>query len=208
MNDTNDTTMRYDSADTTTNDAVLTGDDRHTVQTYLSDALALEKHIAQPLQRQLELDDSATFSEALTIVSTLKSITETHIRNLDEQLEAAGGHAASGVKSMWSQILGAGASLVDGSRKLKVSKNLRDDYTALSLATISYTMLHATALGLGNEEVAILAKRHLEDYAPLIIQISKTMPTVVLQELSIDGENVQVSAAGAAQAGSDAAWKS
>jgi ferritin-like metal-binding protein YciE len=204
MNETTaDPSLRYDSAA----GAVTTGDDRHTIQTYLSDALALERHIAQPLQRQLDSDDSAQFGRALEIISTIKATTDSHLSRLEAQLEAAGGHAASPIKSAWAQILGAGAAVVDGSRKMKVSKNLRDDYTALALATISYTMLHATALGLGDESTAAVAKQHLDDYAPIIVNIAKAMPVVVLEELRIDGENVQVSAAHISEQATQDAWK-
>jgi hypothetical protein len=56
-------------------------------------------------------------------------------------------------------------------------------------------MLHATAAGLGDGSTAALAKRHLEDITPIIVDISRTIPGVVLRELRDDGENVVVGAA-------------
>ena len=103
--------------------------------------------------------------------------------------------------------LGAGAAALGSVRKTQVSKNLRDDYTALGLASISYTMLHATALGLGENATATLAQRHLEQITPLIVRISKTIPAVVLQELRDDGEAVQVSAADISAKLTHAAWQ-
>ena len=70
--------------------------DLHTIQTYLSDALALEKHIAQPLARQLDLDDSAKFEEAIALITTIKSMTDTHIAHLERHLELAGGASGRG----------------------------------------------------------------------------------------------------------------
>jgi ferritin-like metal-binding protein YciE len=201
-NTMNDPSLRYDSSD-----ADAANQDLHTIQTYLSDALALEKHIAQPLARQLALDDSAKFNEAVGLITTIKSMTDTHIAHLEKHLELAGGHPASGLKSAWAQLIGVGAAAVDGSRKMKVSKNLRDDYTALALATISYTMLHATALGLGDEDTATLAQTHLSDYAKVIVNIGKAMPGVVLAELALQGENVRISVAEIAERNTDAAWK-
>ena len=203
MSDTTQSNLRYDSNETPGTDA----NDRHAIQTYLSDALALERHIAAPLARQLEIDDSAKYSEALRIISTIKGLTDSHVSALSAQLDASGGHAASPIKSAWSQLLGAGAAAIDGARKTKVSKNLRDDYTALALATISYTMLHATALGLGDTATAALAKRHLDDYAPCIVEIAKAMPLVVLEELRDDGENVQIGAAELSERVTQDAWK-
>ncbi len=207
MNDTNSTTdsaLRYDSSDATLNTG---SDDRHTIATYLSDALALERHINQPLKRQLDMDDTAKFGEAAELISSLQALTETHMRDLEAQLDAAGGHAGSPVKSAWSQLLGAGAAVIDSARKTKVSKNLRDDYTALGLATASYTMLNATALGLGDGSTAKLAQRHLADYAQIVMQIAKALPAVVLEELALDGENVQVTAAEIARQNTSDAWK-
>jgi ferritin-like metal-binding protein YciE len=208
MNDSNTTTdasLRYDSADGA--DVAGRDDDRHAIQTYLSDQLALERHIAQPLDRQLDLDDTARFGEAQRIITRLKSTTESHITALEAQLDAAGGHAGSPVKSAWSQLLGAGAAAIDGARKTKVSKNLRDDYTALALATAGYTMLNATALGLGDGSTAQLAQRNLTDYAQIVMDIAKALPAVVLEELRADGENVQVTAAQIAEQASTNAWK-
>jgi ferritin-like metal-binding protein YciE len=183
MNDTNATT------------GTLADEDRHAIQTYLSDALALERHIRQPLKRQMDMDESAQFGEATALMSRLESLTEAHIRALEERLDAAGGHAGSPVKSAWSQLLGAGAAVVDSARKTKVSKNLRDDFTALALASASYSMLLATALGLGDDATAKLAQRHLEDYAQMTVHLSKALPGVVLEELALDGEHVRVTAA-------------
>jgi ferritin-like metal-binding protein YciE len=209
MNDTNLTTetsesLRYDSADATSD---TQHDERHTVRTYVSDMLALERHIGQPLQRQLDMDDSADYAQAAQIIASIKAMSDEHVSILEDALKDAGGDAAAPIKSAFSSILGAGAAAIDSVRKSKVSKSLRDDQVALSLATISYTMLHTTALGLGDASTAQIAQRHLEDYTPLVMQISKAMPAVVLQELAADGENVQISAADLAAADTQAAWQ-
>ena len=67
-------------------------------------------------------------------------------------------------------------------------------------------MLHATAAGLGDGSTAALAKRHLDDFAPIIVEISKTIPAVVLQELSDDGEKVAITAAQLTEDASNEAW--
>jgi hypothetical protein len=208
MNDTtNDTTnanLRYDSADAA---GTVRDDERHTIATYLGDMLALERHMRAPLDRQVNDDDTAKFGDAAGISRKLRSLVDAHEAALDAQLKAAGGDGAAGVKSAWSGLLGAGAAAINGSRSMKVSKALRDDYTGLSLAAISYTMLHTTALGLGDAATAALAKRHLDDYAPLIIEISRAIPAVVLEELRNDGENVRITAAELATQNSQQSWK-
>lgn len=206
MNDTTNASanVRYGSNEST----LRSSDDWHALQTYLSDALALERHIAQPLARQREFDEAGRFGDAVRIIAMIKSLTDAHVKALEAELETAGGHAASPIKSAWAQLLGAGAAVIDGARKTKVSKSLRDDYTALSLASISYTMLLATALALGDRDIASLAQTHLEDYARMIMAISDAMPAVVLEELRADGENVRLDAVDVARQETKSSWKS
>ncbi len=189
-------------------DSSSQGDERHAVATYLSDLLALERHMAAPVEAQLNSDDHNAYPEAAQIIARLKTVTDTHIAALEAQLAAVGGHPASGFKSAWSQLLGGGAAALDNVRKTKVSKSLRDDYTALALSSISYTMFHATALGLGDTASASLAKRHLDDITPIIVSISRVIPSVVLGELKADGENVQISAADASAQITGESWSS
>jgi ferritin-like metal-binding protein YciE len=190
----------------TTNDSDLTGDESHTVATYLSDMLALERHINAPISAQLNSDDHKADPQASRIIQKIKSVSESHITALEAQLKATGEPATHGLKTAWSQLLGGGAAALNNVRKTKVSKSLRDDYTALSLAAISYTMLHATAAGLGDGSTAALARRHLEDVTPIIVDISRTIPAVVLDELREDGQNVAQSAAQATQEVSQKSW--
>jgi ferritin-like metal-binding protein YciE len=202
MSDTIQTTPneQYESIENSANE-------RHSLQTYVSDLLALVEHIEVPIERQLAIDESANYIDAVAIIRDIKTLAATQRADLAAELERLGGHPASGIKSAWSTLLGAGAAAIGSVRKTKVSKNLRDDYTALGLASISYTMLHATALGLGDQAVAALARRNLEATAGIIVRISKIMPAVVLQELRDDGEAVRVSAAELSTQLTHAAWQ-
>lgn len=181
--------------------------ERHSLQAYVSDLLALTKHIEVPIDRQLRNDDAANYAEALAIISDIKGTMAAQRIALEAELERLGGNGASGIKSAWSALLGVGAAAINSVRKTKVSKSLRDDYTALGLASISYTMLHAASLGIGDESVAALAQRHLEAIAPIIIRISKAIPAVVLEELRDDGESVRVSAADISAKLTHQAWQ-
>jgi hypothetical protein len=66
-------------------------------------------------------------------------------------------------------------------------KNLRDDYTAFSLATIGYLMLHTTALALDDQEVADLAREHFADYARAVTLLHNVVPGAVIRFLKEDG---------------------
>ena len=200
----NDTTSTVPGSPTNGDDVEL-----GSIQTYLGDMLALEQHIAGPLQRQLEIDETQNYVRAIALTGRIKSLTDAHAAALHARLQnLGGGNGLNPVKSAWSGLLGAGAAAVGSVRKTKVSKNLRDDYTALSLATVSYSMLNATALGFGDAETASIAQRHLADYARLIMDLGRAIPEVVLQELSDDGQSVDVGAAVRAEEDVEQSWRS
>jgi len=181
--------------------------DEHSLQTYLSDMLALEQHIGQPLARQTQFDDASSYGSAVAIITRIKTVSDAHVGSLESRLDTLGGDAASGIKSAWASLLGMGAAAIDSMRKTRISKSLRDDYTALSLATIGYTMLDATALALNDAPTAALARRHLADYAPIVMQIGLEMPQIVLQELRATGVRVDASVADAARKDAESAWR-
>ena len=177
------------------------------IQTYVSDMLALERHIAAPLQRQLEIAETQNYARAISLTGRLKNLTDAHVQALDARLESLGGHPSNPVKSAWSGLLGAGAAAVGSVRKTKVSKNLRDDYTALSLASAGYTMLHTTALGLNDAQTADLAREHLADVGTLIMRINSVLPSFVLAELQQEGANVMPAVAETAERDAESAWQ-
>ena len=200
----NDTTSTVPGSSTNGDDVEL-----DSIQSYLGDMLALEQHIGAPLQRQLEIDETQNYARASTLTARIKSLTDAHAAALHARLQAlGGGNGLNPVKSAWSGLLGAGAAAVGSVRKTKVSKNLRDDYTALSLATVSYSMLNATALGFGDSETASIAQRHLADYARLIMDLGRVIPEVVLQELSDSGQRVNLGAADQAERDVEQSWRS
>lgn len=179
----------------------------HSIATYVSDMLALERHIRIPFDTQLKDEDFNDFRNAKALVVRLAGLVDRHVAALDALLKAEGGQEASPIKSAVSQFEGMIAGAIDKVRKTKVSKALRDDYTALSLCNASYTLLHATAHALGSENVASLAKRHLEDYASCVMEIGRALPEVCVQELLSIGLPVQTAAASESVDATQQAWR-
>jgi hypothetical protein len=101
--------------------------------------------------------------------------------------------AAAGVSgrlvSRWtgSAVAGVAAGVIDLVRTEGLPKNLRDDYTAFSLATIGYVMLQTTALSLDDREVAELAQQHFRDYAHALTRIHAIIPEAVIRLLQEEG---------------------
>jgi predicted transcriptional regulator len=178
-----------------------------TITTYLSDMLALERHVLQPLQHQIADRDVVAMPTAHRVVAEAVAIARTHEQALQERLDALGGHAGSPVKSTVSAALGGIATALGGVRKTEVAKYLRDDYTALSLASASYTMLQTTARALNDEATAQLAKEHLSDYAGIIMKLSATLPTITIADLRNEGASVDQTVTAEAERATEAAWR-
>jgi hypothetical protein len=173
---------------------------------YLSDMVALDGHINEALKRQAEDERMEQFPEARRVISSIKGTFDSHISGLKRQLETLGGEESGPIKEAASTIAGVAAGLYDKVRHDPVSKMLRDDYTALSLASISYTMLHTTALALRRPVVADLALGYLKDVSPFVIELSKVIPPVVVRDLADNEVTVDQSAGQEAVRRTQEAW--
>jgi ferritin-like metal-binding protein YciE len=183
-------------------------DNREALRPYLADMAAVEKHILEAVERQRDDDDIKQFPEALQLVGRVESTLKSHVETLNRQLEGySGGGAAGAVKQAVTGVLGAIAGMYDKVRKDTASRALRDDYTALSLASVSYGMLHTTALGLSQGTVAELAKSNLEEINSLIMELGLAIPRVVLKELSFEGYSIDTGAADLAVKNLEETWR-
>src|SRR5829696_6024128 len=175
-----------------------------TIADYVGDMVALESHIEEALDRQLK--ETQDDPEAHTAVQGFHDTVKAHRDGLKALQEEVGTTAGNPIIAVGSTLLGKAAGIVDLVRTEGISKSLRDDYAAFSLAAISYSMLHTTALGLGNPQVAELAERHLSDYAGAIERINELMPGVVERELAKDGHQTNPGAVAATRQVVPRAW--
>ena len=176
-----------------------------TIADYVGDMVALESHIEEALDRQLtETEDDP---EARAAVQRFHDMVKQHRDTLKALQEQVGTTAGNPIIEAGSALLGKAAGVIDLVRTEGISKSLRDDYAAFSLAAISYSMLHTTSLGLGNPQVASLAERHLTDYAGAIERINEIMPGVVDRELAKDGHQTDTSAVATTRKVVATAWK-
>ena len=178
-----------------------------TLQQYVSDMIAIEEHIANAVKRQVEDKDVLNNPQASRIIQNILQYAEQHSQHLKQHLESIGGDPAKGIKEVATSALGAVAGMYDKIRSEQVSKMLRDDYTALNLAAIAYTMLHTTGLALQDQGTASLALRHLQHYTPIIMELNQIIPSVVVAELKDDGLNVIEGSAQQAVNNTQNAWK-
>ena len=183
-------------------------DSQHSLQTYVSDMLAVEEHVRQPFETQLKDDDFRAYQDTADVITRLSALTDQHIENLRSTLDQIGGHGLAPAKNAVTSVEGAVAGLIDKVRKTKVSKAMRDDYAALAFAVVSYSELLAASNGLGETQVSAIAARHLEDYAGMLMELGECIPGVVVRELSQNDIQVDTSTSELTRSQIQNAWRS
>ena len=179
-------------ANTTMNPEEVQEKHRKTIADYVGDMAALESHIEEALDRQLnEVKDDPI---ARAAVQEFHDTVKAHRDTLKAMEEETGKTIGTPIKEAGSALLGKAAGIIDLVRTEGISKSLRDDYAAFSLAAISYSMLHTTATALGDQRVASLAEKHLQDHAQALMRINEIMPGVVIRELQKDDHQTDTSA--------------
>jgi hypothetical protein len=165
---------------------------QQTIADYFGDLVALETHIHNALNHQLKLAEGNP--DAGPLVKEFHDTASSHLEALRAAQAGVGSTAGNPVIAVGSAFLGKVAGLIDMIRTESISKALRDDYTAMSLAAISYGMFHATASALGDAKTSDLAMKHLTDYASAVQKISRSIADVVVSELANDGHQVDAGA--------------
>jgi hypothetical protein len=169
--------------------------------------LSLEEHVRVPFESQLKDDDLSSYPRAKMLMQQLAQVSNAHIDALKNCLQQYGGHEAHPVKGAVSATAGFFAGAIDKIRKTQIAKALRDDYTAISLCNVSYSMLLATANAYGEPQVAQLAQAHLRDYAQIIMDISTAMPEIVIYDLQQTGLQADASAVSQSKEQIESTWR-
>jgi hypothetical protein len=178
------------------------------MQGYVNDMLAVEREAHSAVRRQKHDTNVKQFVEASRVIDRIEDTLDRHIDELQKCLRAMGADESM-LKKAVGTALGAVGGIYDKLRSDdRVSRMLRDDYTAMSFASVCYEMLHTTALAAGDSVVADLAIRHLRDYAPLVIEVTDVLPHVLTDELAAEGKiPVDPAAAREAVRNTRAAWE-
>ena len=156
------------------------------LNSYITDMLALEEHIEKAIKGQIkDLKDDPEFVREIQAINRTVEHHISDLKGLVVRRDAGG--PVDAIKKVGSNLAGLGAAAIDLVRTEGTPKNLRDDYTAFSLATISYVMLHTTALATGDTEVSDLARQHFIDYAQVVTRLNQVVPAAVLRLLQREG---------------------
>jgi len=156
------------------------------VDGFVQDMLAVETELHGAFRRQREDVRLREHRNAAELIDLIASVIDRHLASLRARLSESGAGEAK-LKNALGAVLGAAAGIYDRLRTQdRVSRMLRDDYTAVSFAIACYEMLHTTALAAEDAAVANLALDHLRDYAPAVIALSETMRFELIDELFRD----------------------
>jgi ferritin-like metal-binding protein YciE len=179
-----------------------------TIADWLGDLVALESHVEEAMDRQLDLA-----SDNPELSAGIQRFHDT-VRDSKHRAEAYqqqyGSTAGNPIIKAGSAVLGKAAGMIDKMRDDSVSKALRDDYTAYNHVAVAYTMLHTTAMALGDSATQQFAEEGVKTYARMVQELNHLIPEAVVQDLRKEegAQIVNTEVVAACQAMIDNAWKS
>ena len=161
----------------------------HTISDWLGDIVALESHVEEAMDRQLDLtsDDAALTAAVQRFHDTVRESKH----RAEAYQQQYGSTAGNPIIKAGSNLLGKAAGMVDKMRHDSVSKALRDDYTAYNHVAIAYTMLHTTAMALDDGATQQFAEEGMTRYARMVQELNHLIPEAVVQDLRQE-EGVQI----------------
>ncbi|MEO8450195.1 MAG: hypothetical protein ABI647_10420 [Gemmatimonadota bacterium] len=162
----------------------MAGNPAEAINAYITELEALESHLEKLLRAQVA-DFGSDYPDLVAHLYPIHIRTQQHIQVLQavadsREVDRAGAAAVKRVGSV-------GVAGFDYVRGEKLSKELRDDYAALSVATIGYVVLMAAARSLGDDSVADMAELHLRDYAEATMTIQSIIPSAIVKSLQEEG---------------------
>ena len=179
------------------------------INDYVTDMAAVEKHILEAVERQVGMETTKRYPEAHRALAALQATLRRHVEALEAyNANTEGGTLKEVVKEAVTGALGVAAGIYNKIRQEdKVSRSVRDTYTALGLANISYEMLFTTALSLKEPRLADLALAHLKELTPHSVALSKVVCLVVAHELADEDKTLDPTVGQEASRRTHEAWQ-
>jgi hypothetical protein len=182
---------------------------REVLHKYATDMLGVEKHFADILDWQVSDTRLKEYSDADALVRKIRETLRGHIDMLERYIGSLGvSETESTIKKAITKISGMTTGFYNLMRQEdSVMRNMRDNYTALNMTAISYTMLHTTALAHHDGELAEIALQHLKQITPLVVDVSRIIPQLVVKELHAQDKALDISVAHEAISNTQRAWE-
>lgn len=157
---------------------------------YTEDLHALENHFLKAVKKQ-KSSSKVKDEDVIDLLHEMDKIVSGHVKSLGRHVERLGGEFKADLKTKIASFTGSIAGLIEGAQQDTVSKMIRDDYTAMSMIAIGYTMLHTHALAEEDQILAEMTQNHLTDCTALVTEISKIAPLVVSRDVIHDKDRAE-----------------
>jgi hypothetical protein len=188
-----------------------------TLKQYLREQIALEEQLLRNVEEQLHEVQCAEYADARALLEKTKTALEGHFTPLNELLDQlerdvpltlANGSLTEGKREPRSNR-GSNPSSREEERReqRRISRILRDDFSALNTVALNNTLLHTSALALKCHDIASVALKHIENLLPLLVEIGTLVPEVVAREISKEAPRVHAEAAEVALKNVIQAWR-
>ncbi len=176
---------------------------------YANDMLGVEEHFLDVLNYQADDKRLRDYREADELVGRMRETLRRHVHLLERVIEQLGvSSSESSLKKAATKVSGMATGFYNLMRQEdSVMRNFRDNYTALNMAVVGYTMLHSAALAQHNGELAELALKHMKELVPLVIETSRVIPAIVIKELSVEGKAIDTMVIQQAIDNTQQAWR-
>lgn len=153
---------------------------------------ALDEQIHQLIRRQLEGAAMEAQPEARSWLREMEPKIYAHASALGECLERLE-TSPSSITQALGTVIGTAAGWIEAMRSQEeVSRTLRDDYAALSLALVHTAMLETIAAVLGDRQTASLAGDQKDQLRDALDQLEGVLPSVLARELRESGKALPV----------------
>jgi hypothetical protein len=173
----------------------------------LSEQIALEEELSFKIREQLAEINETDFVEVTRLLKQTYDTLERHYAPLNNLLDKLDGVAKlAREETITSNGVGLDIKPESEPKIPKISRMLREDYSALSNITFSNAQLHTIALALESRDTADLALEHLKNLMPLVFQVEELVPEVIMRELMAESLKVDISVAEIAQNNTRLAW--
>ena len=151
----------------------------------LTDVVGVEQTILQRVERQLRDERVKKYDQAFEMFEKIKTVLALQTGELEAHLSTIDGGFETKLKKTASSLAGSVAYIYDKFRTNEpVSRSLRDFYTLLNHAVISYEMLHTIVLAFNEDDIADMGRRHMAELAQLVVELSEVIPFVLASELA------------------------
>jgi hypothetical protein len=160
---------------------IMSKEKKKELKDYSADLLSLESHLMKAVKKQ-KTSDRVKDSDAIDLLHEIDKTLSEQVMKMESHVNRLGGELMSDLKEKLATFTGSVAGMIDNFRTDPTSKILRDDYTALSMLSIGYTMLHTVALANDDSLLAELTDSHLSELTQLVAEVSRVIPLVVARE--------------------------